>query len=99
MDQLDMNTILNRENEYNCIKDFLNNFYKNKDNNNLKKGIYIYGESGIGKTSFIINILKEMNFDIIKYDAGDIRNKSIIETITKHNMGDNNILSLFNKQN
>ena len=98
MDQLDMNIILDRENEYNCIKEFLNNFYKNKDNHNLKKGIYIYGESGIGKTTFVVNLLKEMNFDVIRYDAGDIRNKSIIETITKHNMGDNNILSLFNKQ-
>ena len=29
------------------------------------------------------------------YDAGDIRNKSIIDTITKHNMSDQNILSMF----
>ena len=39
-----------------------------------------------------------MDYDIIKYDAGDIRNKSIIENITKHNMSDKNIMSLFNNK-
>ena len=39
-----------------------------------------------------------MDYDIVKYDAGDIRNKSIIDTITKHNMSDKNIMSLFHKK-
>ena len=39
-----------------------------------------------------------MNYDIIKYDAGDIRNKSIIDTITQHNMADKNIMSMFYKK-
>jgi DNA polymerase III delta prime subunit len=39
-----------------------------------------------------------MNYDIIKYDAGDIRNTSVIEDITKHNMSDKNIMSMFHKQ-
>jgi SpoVK/Ycf46/Vps4 family AAA+-type ATPase len=63
-----------------------------------KKGIYIYGDPGSGKSSFIVSILKELNYDVIKYDAGDIRNKSIIDTITKHNMSDKNIMSLFHKK-
>ena len=46
-------------------------------------------------TTFIINILKELDYDIIKYDAGDIRNKTIIDTITKHNMADRNVLSMY----
>ncbi len=98
MDKININNLLNRENEYNSIKEFLTNFYRSKDNSNMKKGIYLYGDSGIGKTTFVVNLLKEMNYDVIKYDAGDIRNKSIIETITKHNMGDTNILSMFNKK-
>jgi hypothetical protein len=36
-----------------------------------------------------------MDYDIIKYDAGDFRNKSIIDTISKHNMSDKNIMNLF----
>jgi hypothetical protein len=39
-----------------------------------------------------------MGYDIINYDAGDIRNTSVIEDITKHNMSDKNIMSLFNKK-
>ena len=38
-----------------------------------------------------------MNYDIVKYDAGDVRNKSIVEHITKHNMSDKNVLDLFQK--
>ena len=45
-----------------------------------------------------MNILKEMNYDVIKYDAGDIRNKSIIEMITNNNMSDKNIMSMFYKK-
>ena len=45
-----------------------------------------------------MNILKELDYDIIKYDAGDIRNTAVIEDITKHNMSDKNIMSLLNKK-
>jgi DNA polymerase III delta prime subunit len=70
----------------------------NKNNLLLKKGIYIYGDPGTGKTTFVTNILKELDYDIIKYDAGDIRNTYVIEDITKNNMSDKNIMSLFNKK-
>ena len=42
--------------------------------------------------------MKELNYDIIHYDAGDIRNKSVISDLTKYNMSDKNILSMFNKK-
>ena len=98
MHQIDMNNILNREDAVLKIKEVLTNFELNKHNNLLKKGIYIYGEPGSGKTMFVMNILKELDYDIIQYDAGDIRNKSIIDTITKHNMSDKNIMSMFLKK-
>ena len=95
MEQLDFNTILERETIATAIKDILINFESNKSNLSLKRGIYIYGAPGSGKTEFITSLLKELDYDVIKYDAGDIRNKSIIETITKHNMADKSVLSLF----
>jgi len=98
METLNMNNLLNREEECNKIKEILKSFELNKHNLATKKGIYIYGEPGSGKSSFINNILKELDYDIINYDAGDIRNKSIIDTITKHNMSDKNIMSLFHKK-
>ena len=98
MESLNINHILHREIQVEFIKNILYNFEKNKLDLTTKKGIYIYGVPGTGKTMFISKILKEMNYDIIKYDAGDIRNKSIIETISKHNMADKNIMSLFHKK-
>jgi len=98
MDQLNINKLLNRENEAQQIKTILRNFELNKNNLLFKKGIYVYGEPGTGKTEFVMNILKEMDYDVIKYDAGDIRNKSIIETITNNNMSDKNIMSMFYKK-
>ena len=92
-----MNSILNRENEYENIKHFLSNFEKNKQDLSFKRGIYVYGDSGTGKTHFIINLLKDLNYDIVKYDAGDVRSKTIVDTITKHNMSDKNVMSMFQK--
>jgi hypothetical protein len=97
MDELNINKILNREEQEREIKNILKDFELNKNNLLFKKGIYVYGDPGSGKTKFVCNILKELNYDIIKYDAGDIRNTSVIEDITRHNMSDKNIMSLFNK--
>ena len=97
MELIDINTELNRNEIYENIKNVILNFEKNKNNLTTKRGIYIYGNPGTGKTIFIEGILKSINYDIIKYDAGDIRNKSIIDTITKHNMSDKNVLSMLQK--
>jgi DNA polymerase III delta prime subunit len=98
MDQLNINNILDRERDVEKIKDSLKSFELNKNDLSLKKGIYVYGEPGTGKTTYIMNLLKELGYDVIRYDAGDIRNKSIIDTITKHNMSDKNIMSMFHKK-
>ena len=95
MDSIDVDSILGRNNIKQQIKDILINFTNNKNNLLTKRGIYIYGNPGIGKTYFIKSILKELDYDVIMYDAGDIRNKPVIETITKHNMSDKNVLSMF----
>ena len=97
MEQLNLNLLLNR---LECEKTFteaLNNFELNKQNKIIKRGIYIYGSPGSGKTCFVKQMLTKMNYDIVLYDAGDVRNKSVIDMITKHNMSDINVLSLFKK--
>jgi hypothetical protein len=97
MDKLNINKILNRTEDELKIKNILMNLELNKNDLSIKKGIYIFGESGTGKTTFVMNLLKDMNYDVIRYDAGDIRNKSIIDTITNHNMSDKNVMSMFQK--
>ena len=98
MDTINLNTILDREELINDFKSKMKNFEENKKSLNIRRGFYIYGNPGSGKSTLINNILKELNYDIINYNASDVRNKSIIETITKHNMSENNVMTMF-KQN
>jgi len=95
---MNYNELFNRQVLSNKIKDLIININNNKHNLLIKKGIYLYGASGIGKTTFITNILKELNYDIILYNSSDIRNKTTIENITKYNMSDVNVASMFNKK-
>lgn len=98
MDIINLNVLLDREQIASKILSFLHHFDENKNDLTIKRGIYIYGEPGSGKTMFVKKLLKENNYDILSFDAGDIRNKSVIETITKHNMADTNIMSTFSKR-
>ena len=98
MQSINYNTILNRTNLSKEMKNVLSQFEKNKHDLTFKRGIYVYGSPGSGKTEFVMNLLREMNYDIIKFDAGDIRNKNIIDTITKNNMSDKSVISLLTKK-
>ena len=89
-----MNEILQREDIVKEITKLLTNYEENCKNIQFKKGIYIYGSPGCGKTRFVNDVLKELNYDIIQYDAGDVRNKSLIDTITSNNMGSQNVLQM-----
>jgi len=64
----------------------------------FKRGFYIYGSPGSGKTKFVLDIIQELEFDVIKYDAGDVRNKNLIETITSSNIASQNVLQMMEKK-
>jgi hypothetical protein len=91
------NMILNRNECVEKMRNALETFQKNKADLLQTRGIYIYGKSGVGKSYFVKMVLNQMNYDIIQYDAGDIRNKAVIDNITKLNMSDKNVLSMFYK--
>ena len=97
MDSATLLQILERDKIAQELKHLLSNFEENCKNINYKKGFYVYGSSGCGKTHFVTEILKELNYDVIKYDAGDVRNKSLIETITSDNVGTQNVLHMMTK--
>ena len=92
METIKLNDILERNEIELSIENILNNF--NKDEK-YKRGIYIYGDSGIGKTKFILNLLTKLNYDIIYYDNSIIRNKSLIDNIGSKNLSNSNVYSLF----
>jgi DNA polymerase III delta prime subunit len=97
MEELDINKILGREQIAEQVKQELRDFEHNKTNPTFKTGIYICGESGVGKTEFALQILKEMNYDIVRFDAGDVRNKQVIDDIAHKNMSNKNVMSLLRK--
>ena len=92
MESLNINYLLHRTESEHKFIEYLTYFENNKDNLLTKRGVYVYGNPGTGKTSFVVNSLKKMNYDIIKYDAGDVRNKNIIETITNQYISDYNVM-------
>jgi DNA polymerase III delta prime subunit len=93
----ELNSICQREQIATEMKTILSSFDKHHKDPSFKKGFYIYGSPGSGKTQFVVNLLKEMNYDVIKYDAGDIRNKSLIDTITSNNISNQNVLNMMTK--
>ena len=92
MDKLDINKICKREEFKNKLLEFLNN--PNKKSN----GIYLYGDPGVGKTHFIKNTLVDNGYDIVYYDASDIRTSSMLTNINNSNMAINNVLNSFYKK-
>jgi DNA polymerase III delta prime subunit len=98
MDKININKVLNREFQETLLKKLLIDFEKNKKDILVSRGFYIYGNPGVGKTEFVKRIVRELDYDIIYYNAGDVRNKNVISSITKYNMSDTNILSLFEKK-
>jgi hypothetical protein len=95
MENIDLNRFLNREKQKETIQNWCKQFELNKSKLDIKRGLYVFGLSGIGKTMFVNAVLKELNYDVINYNAGDVRNKNVIETITKNYMSDVNIISMF----
>lgn len=98
INNIQLNTIFERDKIANEIKKIILDFDEKCNDLTYKKGIYIYGAPGSGKTTFIMNLLKEINYDIIKYDAGDVRNTGLINTITSNNVSTRNVLEMMSKK-
>ena len=93
MESLQLNSIFEREYIENEITDILRDFDKIPQTN-MKKGIYIYGTPGSGKTYFVTTLLKKLGYDVITYDAGDVRNKSLFQNIDSNHISNHNVLDL-----
>ena len=94
-----LDSILEREVIKKEIISFLHNFEGTCKLNTSKKGIYLYGHPGSGKTCFVTEILKKLNYDVIVYNAGDVRNKALFQTIDCNNISNRNVLDLMNRRN
>jgi DNA polymerase III delta prime subunit len=90
--------ILDRQGITEKITQFLKLFPTECKNVDFKKGIYIYGPPGCGKTYFITKLLEQLDFDIIKYDTSDVRNKSLFDTITNNNISSCNVFHMMSSR-
>tara|TARA_Y100000389_G_scaffold203827_1_gene253652 strand:+ start:200 stop:1468 length:1269 start_codon:yes stop_codon:yes gene_type:complete len=93
MEHIDLNTILNRNVVVEKIKNILDDIINSQDITQ-KRGIYIHGESGIGKSMFVKNLLTELQYDIIYYDGSDLRNKIAMENIADVNIAKYNVSTM-----
>ena len=93
-----LDTLLIRDEISANIRSFLLDFENSRHDLTQKRGVYLCGGSGCGKTEFIKNILKSIDYDAVLFDAGDIRNKGVIESMTRPNMSNANIMSTLTKK-
>jgi len=92
---MNLNDILDRSEIGNQLKALLDSFRSLPIN--AKRNIYVYGDCGVGKTTFITNLLKEMEYDIIKYDSEHCRTSQLIESFSNLHISRTNILDNFRK--
>lgn len=79
----------------NEIKLKINYFEQNKHNLSTSRGLYIYGEHGIGKTVLVKQLLQSMNYQVIEYDSCDYKIQNVVDCINNNNIGDTCVLSMF----
>lgn len=91
MEKIDIDTIFERNTIKTKIYEYLENF-----ENESKRGLYIYGDSSIGKTYFIKKLL-EKDYSIMYLDALDQRNKNKIDQLNNKNMCTETIFNNFYK--
>ena len=92
------NDILNRTHIKNDIVSKLDVIEQNKYSKNMKRAFFISGDCGVGKTEFVKKLLSEMDYDVLHYNACDVRNKSVIESLAMHNLSNTNVASMFYKK-
>ena len=74
-----------------CEK-WLSNFKNKKEN--VKQGLLISGSPGIGKTTFANLLLKKYKYDVLEFNASDVRNQKSIKNNFSNILGKTSISKL-----
>ena len=90
-----MNDYFDRAKTRENIINILTHFESDKT---TKKGIYIFGTPGCGKSVFVKEILTFLEYDTIVYDAGDVRNKLLFTNIDSNHISNCNVLDLMRRK-
>ena len=95
---MNFNDFFHRQELTTHILNFLITFDNDKTKSTIKRGLYLYGKHGIGKTSYIRDMLDEHNYEMIHYNSCDSFNKDFIYNMSTECMNDTCILSSFSKK-
>ena len=96
MKEINYIDLFDRHEEKEIVLNFLSSF--STKNINQTKGLYIMGPPGCGKTEFIKSVIPSDKYDIITYDASDVRTKSAIPEIIGTKLSNCNVLHLFSRK-
>lgn len=95
---------INQQNDTNNIeKEFINIITEAQiciDNRkDSKKCLFIHGDNGVGKTTFVKNNLSSMQYNIIEFDILSQKNKTVTEFIDEYNSKSRSIMDIFYNRN
>ncbi|MBU2496520.1 MAG: AAA family ATPase, partial [Nanoarchaeota archaeon] len=65
------------------LNDFIKNFNTKRNTKTGKNAVLLYGPSGTGKNSLIYIVAKELDYDVIEFNASKLRDSKIIKGILK----------------
>ena len=94
---VNVNDIIGNTSEIMLIRKWLNVFITKQHYNGFKNCILISGPPGIGKTSTVNILLKEQGFDIIEFNASELRTSKIISDKLETILSGKSIQMIFNK--
>lgn len=90
---------INNEAEIQELIKIINNTQKKINNIETKKCTFVYGDNGIGKTTFVKKILSRLNYNVHEFNILCQKNKNIIEFYEEYNCQNRNIMDIFNNIN
>ena len=74
------------------INNWITNFKAKKEGS--KNCLFLYGPPGCGKTTIANIILKKYNYDVLEFNASDVRTPKLIKNKLTDSLGKNNVLNL-----
>ncbi len=61
----------------------------------VRRGIYVYGQPGVGKTVFVEQLLQTAGYDIVRFDTSGNRNRALVESISSTHQTNRSVLDMF----
>jgi replication factor C subunit 1 len=94
---INSNEIIGNSKEIKSIRNWINHFKGNEIFPNFKNGLLLSGKPGIGKTTMAHILLKEAGYDIIEFNASEVRSQKVIRDKLLSIINGSNILKMINQ--